>query len=190
MARFDSPADLPGRAPVAWRKSGLAPGLSVLAGALWPPLIVTLLVWPPQNWTPGLEMDWRLLVLAVGLLAAPLGLWLVARERDHTGRPNTRLGVVGRFMLYGGLLAAGVQAVLALVTVAAAVVEAGDVGQAFGAAETILLIFGVGGLPIAVLVGVSYALWAGLCVAFIAFERRPAGVRDRLGLMNGDPGRP
>ena len=43
-------------------------------------------------------------------------------------------------------------------------------------------IFGVGGLPIAMVVGVSYALWAGLCAAFIAFEARPA-VKDRLGLM-------
>ena len=34
----------------------------------------------------------------------------------------------------------------------------------------------------AVLVGVSYALWAGLCAAFIAFRPQPE-VRDRLGLM-------
>jgi len=54
--------------------------------------------------------------------------------------------------------------------------------QALGATETTLLIFGVGGLPIAMIVGVSYALWAGLCAAFIAFEARPA-VKDRLGLM-------
>ena len=60
--------------------------------------------------------------------------------------------------------------------------EAGDVMQALGATETTLLIFGVGGLPIAMIVGVSYALWAGLCAAFIAFEARPA-VKDRLGLM-------
>jgi hypothetical protein len=60
--------------------------------------------------------------------------------------------------------------------------EAGDVMQALGATETTLLIFGVGGLPIAMVVGVSYALWAGLCAAFIAFETRPA-VKDRLGLM-------
>ena len=29
------------------------------------------------------------------------------------------------------------------------------------------------GVPLAILVGISYALWAGLCVAFIAFEARP-----------------
>jgi len=62
--------------------------------------------------------------------------------------------------------------------------EAGDLGQAMGATETTLLIFGVGGLPIAMIVGVSYALWAGLCAAFIAFEPKPA-VKNRLGLMPG-----
>ena len=56
------------------------------------------------------------------------------------------------------------------------------VGQAVGFTETALLIFGVLGLPVAIVVGISYALWAGLCAAFIAFEARPA-VKDRLGLM-------
>ena len=45
-----------------------------------------------------------------------------------------------------------------------------------------MLIYGVGGLSVAVLVGISYALWAGLCAAFIAFRPQPE-VRDRLGLM-------
>ena len=43
------------------------------------------------------------------------GLWLLARERARTGRPSTRLGVVWRFMVYGGLLAVGLQSLLALV---------------------------------------------------------------------------
>jgi hypothetical protein len=65
-------------------------------------------------------------------------------------------------------------------------IASGDVWQGIGATETTLLIYGVGGLPIAVLVGVSYALWAGLCAAFIAFVPAPERVRDRLGLMS-DP---
>ena len=64
--------------------------------------------------------------------------------------------------------------------------EAGGFMQAMGATETILLIYGVAGLPIAILVGVSYALWAGLCVAFLAYGAAPAPVRDRLGLMDRD----
>ena len=46
----------------------------------------------------------------------------------------------------------------------------GDPAQALGFTETTLLIFGVGFLPVAVMVGISYALWAGLCAAFIAYE--------------------
>ena len=60
--------------------------------------------------------------------------------------------------------------------------EAGGIPQAAGATETSLLLFGVGLLPIAVLVGISYALWAGLCAAFIAFVPQPE-VRDRLGVF-------
>lgn len=188
MARLDTLADLPGQRPVKWRKATGAPALAALVGALWPPLIVTLAIWPPHNWAPSLEMDWRLLTLAIGLIASPLGLWAVAREREATGRPRSRLGVVWRFMLYGGLLAAALQAILAVYTAAQGWLEAGDTAQALGASETILLIFGLGGLPLAVIVGVSYALWAGLCAAFIAFTPRPPQVRDRLGLMGETDG--
>ena len=106
----------------------------------------------------------------------------ILNERKRDGRPGTRLGVVWRFMMYGGLAAALVQIVVALGMSVMGWFEAGDVMQALGATETTLLIFGVGGLPIAMIVGVSYASWAGLCAAFIAFEARPA-VKDRLGLM-------
>ena len=48
---------------------------------LWPPLVITLVVWPPKNWLPGLEMDWRLQLMVIGLLAVPAGLWLLATGR-------------------------------------------------------------------------------------------------------------
>ena len=60
------------------------------------------------------------------------------------------------------------------------------VGVGIALENTILLIYGVAGLPVAILVGVSYALWAGLCVAFLAYGAAPAPVRDRLGLMDRD----
>jgi hypothetical protein len=179
---LEKPEDFPGQQRVAWRREPQRIVLAAVAGGLWPPLVVTLMIWRPQNWLPGIEMDWRLLVLVIGLVAVPGGLWLLARERDKTGRPATRLGVVWRFMFYGGLLAAGLQAMLALVVSIVGWFEAGGVAQAAGATETTLLIYGVGGLPIAVLLGVSYALWAGLCAAFIAFTPQPA-VRDRLGVL-------
>ncbi|MDP3404056.1 MAG: phthalate transporter [Brevundimonas sp.] len=183
MARFDSAADLPGQSPVIWRRARGAVLLAVLAGVAWPPLIVTLLVWPPENWLPGPETDWRLTVLLVGILAVPAGLFALQRERDRRGRPGTRLGIVWRFMLYGGLLAAAAQTALALLIALLGMIEAGDFIQGLGAMETTLLIYGVGGLPVAILVGVSYALWAGLCAAYIAFAPAPARVRDRLGVL-------
>ncbi len=182
IPQFERPEDFPGQQRVSWRREPQRIALAAVLGALWPPLVITLLVWPPRNWLPGLEMDWRLVVLIVGLGAVPGGLWLLARERDRTGRPCTRLGVVWRFMFYGGLLAAALQAMLALVVAVVGWFEAGGIAQAAGATETSLLIYGVGLLPIAVLVGVSYALWAGLCAAFIAFMPQPE-VRDRLGVL-------
>jgi len=184
IPRFDKPEDLPGQQRVVWRKTQGAAALAVLAAVAWPPLILTLLIWPPQNWLPGREIDWRLVVLFIGLLAAPAGLWLLLRERRTSGGPTTRLGVVWRFMLYGGLLAAGLQTLIALVVMVLGWFEAGGFIQGLGATETILLIYGVAGLPVAILVGVSYALWAGLCVAFLAFGAAPAPVRDRLGLID------
>ncbi len=183
--RFDTPEDLPGRRPVAWRPSGAATPLAVLAGAAWPPLL-TLVFWPPRNWTPGLDTDWRLVMLFVGLIATPIGIWALRGERERTGRPDTRMGIVWRFMLFGGLLAAALQTAMTLILVVLGWFEAGDVAQAVGATETKLLIYGLGGLPIAVILGVSYALWAGLCVAFIAFMPKPPTVKDRLGLMDRD----
>lgn len=182
MPILEKPEDFPGQQRVTWRREPHRIVLAVILGALWPPLVITLRVWPPNNWAPGLEMDWRLVVLAIGAVAVPGGVWLLARERERSGRPATRLGVVWRFMFYGGLLAAALQALLALGLSVISWFEAEGVAEAAGATETTLLIFGVGGLPVAVILGVSYALWAGLCVAFIAFRPQPE-VRDRLGLM-------
>ncbi len=190
MARFDTAGDLPGQTPVTWRRGRMAVPLAALAGIAWPPLILTLLIWPPQNWVPGREIDWRLTLLGLAMIAVPAGLFVLGRERDRKGTPGTRLGVVWRFMLYGGLLAAAAQTLLALLMLMLGLFESGGLAQGFGTAETTLLIYGVGGLPLAILVGVSYALWAGLCAAFIAFNRAPEPVKDRLGMMGDASRRP
>jgi hypothetical protein len=183
MRRFETAEDFPGQQRVAWRREPHRIVLAAIAGALWPPLVLTLPLWPPRNWIPGLELDWRLLVLFIGFLAVPGGLWLLNKERRRNGRPATRLGVIWRFMFYGGLLAAALGALFALVQAVLQWFSAANVGEAVGGSETSLLIYGVGGLAVAVLVGVSYALWAGLCAAFIAFRLQPE-VRDRLGVMS------
>jgi len=178
----ERPEDLPGRQRVAWRREPRRIVLAAVAGGLWPPLVLTLFLWPPRNWLPGRDFDWRLAILIVGMAAVPLGLWLLARERERDGRPSTRLGVVWRFMFYGGLLAAALGAVFALAQVVLQWLSAATLGEGVGGSETSLLIYGVGGLPFAVLIGVAYALWAGLCVAFLAFAPQPE-VRDRMGVM-------
>jgi hypothetical protein len=179
--------DLPGREGVAWRGGGAPVVIAAIAGALWPPLWLTLPIWPPINWRPGFEMDWRLTVLIIAVIAVPAGLALLRRELDRDGRPSTRLGVVWRFILFGGILAAGLQLVVALVMVVLGAVQSQTLGQGLGAVETLLLIYGVGGLPIAMLVGVSHGLWAGLVAAFIAFRARPSPVRGRMGLLGDTP---
>jgi hypothetical protein len=184
LPRFERPEDLPGHTRVQWRRQPGARLIAMAAAVCWPPLL-TLLFWPPKNWVPGADTDWRLLLLVVGLIAVPTGVEVVARQRERTGRPATRLGVIWRFMLWGGLLAAALQVLIALVVSVIGWFGARSVFEALGATETTLLIYGVGGLPIAILVGSSYALWAGLCVAFIAFRKSPEPVNDRLGLMRG-----
>jgi hypothetical protein len=179
---FDDARTLPGRSPVAFKRSGAALGLAAIAGILWPPLWLTLLIWKPTTWFRGVDTDWRLIVLAVGVVAVPLLLWRLQQEHTRTGRPGTRLGVVWRFMFYGGILAVALQALVALIISVLGWVNSADPGQAIGFTETALLLFGVGGLPLAAVVGISYALWAGLCAAFIAVEPRPE-VRDRLGML-------
>jgi hypothetical protein len=72
---LERPEDFPGQQRVAWRREPQRIALAAVAGALWPPLVVTLVIWPPRNWLPGLEMDWRLVVLLIGLLAVPAMLW-------------------------------------------------------------------------------------------------------------------
>jgi hypothetical protein len=182
---FERPEDLPGQSRVVWR-AGQAPRiLAGIAAVAWPPLILTLPLLPPSNWLPGPEMDWRLIVLLIGAVVVPFSLWILSRERERTGRPGSRLGIVWRYMLYGGLLAAALEVAFALVSMIVGWVQSGSFLEALGYTETVLLIYGVGGLPVAILLGVSYALWAGLCVAFIAFEAQ-AEVRDRLGLMGQD----
>lgn len=176
------PEDLPGQTRVEARRAPGAMLTASLAAFAWPPLILTLIFLPPRNWLPGPQMDWRLMVLAVGLIAAPLGLWILNRYQERTGSPSTRLGIIWRFMLFGGLVAAALEVLLAILSMAMGWMQSTSFLEGLGSTETVLLIYGVGGLPVAVLVGASYALWAGVCVAFLAFQAQPT-VKDRLGVM-------
>lgn len=184
LGRIRHVGDLPGQSRIKWRGSpGVWAVLAGLAAIAWPPLILTLFLLPPANTAFGWDMDWRLMALIAGALTVPAGMYLLMRERDRSGSPSTRLGVIWRFLLYGGLLAAALQAAAAMIMAAVNWSGAGALAQSLGAAETTLLIYGVGLLPAAMMIGVSYALWAGLCVAFIAFTPTPPSVRPRAGVL-------
>ena len=179
LRRFD---DLPGLKPVAPRRTAKANILASLLAAAWPPILITLPIWPPTNWASGVDTDWRIVLLVVGLIATPVGIWLLHGIHQRRGGPLTRLGVILRFLIFGGLLAAALQTLIALVLTGMSMSASSSIAQAIGAAETTLLIFGVAGLPLATLVGLSYALWAGVCVAFIGYRSAPK-VQNRMGVM-------
>lgn len=187
IAKVLSRGELPGKTAVAWRRDAKAVPLACLAGALWPPLIVTLTLFPPARWLPSMGgVDWRLLALALALIAIPLGIRAVRAEHERTGRPSTRVGVVWRFVLMGGVLAAALQILIAVIMIVLNLIEAEGIAGRLGSIETTILVYGVGGLPLALLIGISHALWAGLCVAFIAFRKRPPAVRPRMGILPRD----
>jgi len=169
---------LPGSAPIRWRESPVVwTPLAWLAAAAWPPLILTLPGYPPQHWNLLQGPDWRFTALALGLLAVPAGMALLARERRREGAPDTRLGVIWRFALYGAVFSVIGQLAAAILVTISGWIEAGDLGRGLGAAETTFLIYGVGMMPFTMALGVAYAVWAGLMVALIAFRPTPPPMR-------------
>ena len=182
---------IPGSAPVLWRESPLlwAP-VSWLAALAWPPLILTLFLFPTQDLWVGLDMDWRLLSLIVAAAATPAAIELIRRERAATGRPSSRLGIIWRFTLYGAVLAVALQLIATLILLIYGWTRASGVAQGLGVAETTFLIYGVGLLPLTAAVGAAYAAWAGLMVAVIAFAPAPPPLRAPshiLGLTEDEP---
>ena len=55
----EKPEDFPGQERVTLRPETHRLVLAALAGALWPPIPVTLLIWPPRHWLTSLEVDPR-----------------------------------------------------------------------------------------------------------------------------------
>lgn len=169
---------LPGSAPIMWRESPfLWVPVSVVAALAWPPIVVTLLLFPPQAFTLGLDADWRLLGLICAGLGTAGGLWLLKMEWDRARRPSTRLGVIWRFTLFGAVLAVALQLLLVVVLLVGGWFRVTGLGQGLGVAETTFFIYGVGLLPVTALVGAAFAGWAGLMVALIAFVTKPESLR-------------
>ncbi len=168
----------PGGEKVVPRRTPQARLIASLLAAAWPPVLVTLFIWPPHNWMSGLDTDWRIVLLIVGLIAAPLGLLRLEKAKRPNDAPWTRRAVVARYVIYGGVLAAVLQIAIAIALSIAYGFSGESLVQGLGAIETVLMIYGVGGVPVALMVGISYALWGGICVAYLAYKKAPAPIRS------------
>ena len=74
----------PGGEKVVRRATVQSRIIATLLAAAWPPILVTFPLWPPYNLFAGLDTDWRIILLVVGLVAAPIGLARLAKAK----RPN------------------------------------------------------------------------------------------------------
>lgn len=177
------------RGPVEWRQPrSLFLFLGWLAATAWPAIVGTLIVFPPTREAGGLLHDWRLKALIAAGLAVAAILYLINGEREREGGPSSRLGIMARFLLFGFIFSL---AALLLVVLGFSVMSAfGNEGflPALGGIESTLFLFGVAGLPPALMVGISYALWAGVMVATISFApAQPKVPKARVSALFGGP---
>lgn len=160
--------------------------LAWITAVLWPPLPITLIVWPSQRTATAMLRDWRFTALAAGAIGVALILWLIDKERLREGAPRTRLGIIVRFVAYGFMFSLLAAVTVAIVIALFALLGQGDVYQRLGEMKT-ALIMGLASLPLALIVGVSYALWSGLAASIVAFVPR-SPVRLRHALLGNDYG--
>lgn len=184
---MSGPQALPGSRLVRWRDGPQVwVPVAILAAVAWPPLVLSLIVLPPARMDLLAGPDWRFVALAMGLVVVPVMLVRMARGREATGQPSTRLGIIWRFAVEGLVLSALAQLVVAVLLTIIGWFGADSLGQALGAAETSFLLYGVGMLPFTMAVGGAYAIWAGWVVAMIAFKPTPPPLRVPARLL-GEP---
>lgn len=166
---------LPGRERVTPNASAQSRIVATLAAAAWPPILLTFPIWPPHHIWAGLDTDWRIVLLIVGLIAAPIGMARLAKAKRPNNAPWTRRAVIARTVIYGGVLAGCLQLLMTLAQAIIAGLSGESFIQSLGAIEAVVLVYGVLGIPLALMVGVSYALWSGVCIAYLAYRKaKPA----------------
>jgi hypothetical protein len=173
--------------PVTWREPvGLYTFVGWLCAVAWPAIVGTWVLLPPTREAGGFLHDWRLKALIAAGIAIAAIIWLVKGEREREGGPSSRLGILARFLLFGFIFSL---AALIFVVLGFAIVSAfGNEGflPALGGIESTLFLFGVAGLPPALAVGVSYALWAGIMVSLITFApHNPTVPKARVSALFG-----
>ncbi len=173
-----------GTAKVDWR--GPAPlwiALAWLLSVFWPPLPVTLFFWPSNN--TGLETirDPRAVALVIGAVAVTLIYRFIERERRRRRTPNSRFGVIVRFVAFGFIATVLAAAAGAVAMAVIAMFSPGDALRRVDVAKE-TLVTGIAIMPIAVLLGVSYSVWAGLMTSLIAFGAPRPSARPRHIMMD------
>lgn len=148
-----------------------------LLGLAWPPIPLTLVLFPPRSWVPGPEGDWRLFALIAAALGLILAMWRLGRDRAAGRGPETRLGVVWRFLLFGAIFAVAAQVIALISTMVMGWLGVVGLPQGVGVAETSFLVYGVGLLPLTAVIAAAWSIWAGLVTAFVVFETAPEPMR-------------
>jgi hypothetical protein len=159
--------------------------LAWLAGLAWPPIPITLLLFPPRSWIPGPEGDWRLFALIVAAAGLGFVLWRIERERKAGRGPRTRLGLIWRMVFHGAIFALGVQLIGLLSVLIMGWLGVSGLPQGLGVAETSFLVFGVGLLPLTGVIAAAWAVWAGLIAAVVAYETAPPSARTAPHILRG-----
>src|SRR3569832_408550 len=167
-----------GTARVDWREPpAMWIGLGWLAATLWPPLPVTWLLWPASQSSLAQLLDWRVLATVMGGLGTAVTFRLIERERRREGQPRTRFGVAVRFVAYGFLFSVLCALILAVLgALWTAIFATGDIVRRMAEFKASLIV-GLAFMPAALVVGVSYSVWAGVAASLIAFAPRGANHR-------------
>jgi hypothetical protein len=169
---------------IDWRgPASLWVGLAWLLAVLWPPLPLTLIIWPSDKTGLMTIQDPRAIALVLGAASVTITLMLIDRERKRDGTPRTRLGVLMRFIGYGFVFTVVATAVFAVGLALMQAFSYGDLFRRMGEAKATLLM-AVALMPLILLAGVSYMVWSGLVASFVAFGPRPANTRPRNFLMD------
>src|SRR3569832_2336368 len=144
-----------GTARVDWREPpAMWIGLGWLAATLWPPLPVTWLLWPASQSSLAQLLDWRVLATVMG-----------------------GFGAAVRLAAYGCLFSVLCALILAVLgALWTAIFATGDIVRRMAEFKASLIV-GLAFMPAALVVGVSYSVWAGVAASLIAFAPRGASHR-------------
>ena len=168
---------------IDWRgPASLWVGLAWLLAVLWPPLPLTLIVWPSNKTGLMTIEDPRAIGLVLGAISVTVTFMLIDRERRRDGTPRTRMGVFMRFIAYGFVFTVVAVALFAIGLALLQAFSYGDLFRRMGEAKATLLM-AVAIMPLVLLAGVSYTVWSGVVASFVAFGPKTASTRPRNFLM-------